>query len=923
MTSAINDQNSAEYKKFQNVFLKNVRTAFEDGELEHALGNITLHSVDPVTRQVNFSVHFHKLDGYEMLFLQDSIEKDGSLGKLEVVKSFKPTYGLSEGVPSGRPTNVKVHATSPNAVTISWVDVPGMDNYVIFYKNIRTQSFQLETYGAANNPANLTWLMPGTTYAFFVVGYVKNVGNGISSEIRYCKTHEKVPKSAPSITKVEAQASSYVSIEWYGIPRDDFNGEPLGYFIQVYSNETLQCTFNVSAMESNYVIKRGLTPSTPYVISVCAYNNMGRGPHERASVTTKPSPPTLPPRNFTESLIKSHDHVEMSWQMPPTNGIHGDLMSYIVIARPTSPQSTARLAYYPVHGASTSVLIEYLEANTEYNVSIAALNQFGIGEKAQIITKTCQCPATVSSNYYLLPPYLHMIGKKMHGVFYEVLKQMIPQACGICNRAPGQSPTTSLDMYKNGRGSYSLKINELRVILNMDEHTDLSFPIIGTKNQRYFMGYPYVSLVDYPGAVLIVKDKTLEEIVSGKVWLMMCACWPLLLLMLLMSVAMSLLVWLLESSSNRNQKTPPESSFDYSLVKGTKESWYWSIITLGTQGYGDFAPQSYLGRACTITWMFISLITCALFTAAIIATLSSPDSSSKAQLYGKMVGALNGSFEQKIALQRNGKVNQKNIYTSIHQLQKALSEGEIEVVILDAFTAGTHKLEFQHSLLRVAKVLDVPRTYGFVLSGDLANSHDKFRSYVKDNENLIFEILKNSTTPITGTEPYIEKSIMDPSSEVLKHLMVTMGGILFVLYVLGCLYDYINRRKDKKHPEIMAMKKLERDKIAMEQFVTDFVNRYTKTIENILSKHDSQIGTHIIIQRLFKCKTRLSKACCPPRDDCESQELLVWYEVDNDKTLIRKGGNAIEEEKPPDPPKEDDTFLNEVLTHLYHIASIN
>ena len=45
-----------------------------------------------------------------------------------------------------------------------------------------------------------------------------------------------------------------------------------------------------------------------------------------------------------------------------------------------------------------------------------------------------------------------MVGKDMHGVFYEVLKQMIPWACGQCNRASGQSPTTSLDMYRNGRG---------------------------------------------------------------------------------------------------------------------------------------------------------------------------------------------------------------------------------------------------------------------------------------------------------------------------------------------------------------------------------------------------------------------------------------------------------------------------------------
>ena len=107
----------------------------------------------------------------------------------------------------------------------------------------------------------------------------------------------------------------------------------------------------------------------------------------------------------------------------------------------------------------------------------------------------------------------------------------------------------------------------------------------------------------------------------------------------------------------------------------------------------------------------------------------------------------------------------EKIYTSIHQLQKALIDDEIEVVILDAFTAGTHKHEFEHSLLRVAKILDVPRTYGFVLSGDLANSHDEFQSYVKDNENLIFEILKNSTTPIT-VRVLIELFFFDKSASL-------------------------------------------------------------------------------------------------------------------------------------------------------------
>ena len=71
--------------------------------------------------------------------------------------------------------------------------------------------------------------------------------------------------------------------------------------------------------------------------------------------------------------------------MPQPHGIHGDLLSYIVIARPTSPQSNARLAYYPVHGSENTVLIEYLEANTEYNITIAAMNQFGKGKETKVI----------------------------------------------------------------------------------------------------------------------------------------------------------------------------------------------------------------------------------------------------------------------------------------------------------------------------------------------------------------------------------------------------------------------------------------------------------------------------------------------------------------------------------------------------------
>jgi hypothetical protein len=141
-----------------------------------------------------------------------------------------------------------------------------------------------------------------------------------------------------------------------------------------------------------------------------------------------------------------------------------------------------------------------------------------------------------------------MTNKRLSGVFYQILDEMIQFTCGHCHRASlkENNHKSVLDMYKNGRSSYSLKANEFRVILNIDDHTDLSFPIVGTKNQRYFMGYPYISLVSYPGVVILVKDKSLNEIVASKV-LSLLSVWPLVVLMFLMSIVMGLLVWFLVS----------------------------------------------------------------------------------------------------------------------------------------------------------------------------------------------------------------------------------------------------------------------------------------------------------------------------------------------------------------------------------------
>jgi len=97
--------------------------------------------------------------------------------------------------------------------------------------------------------------------------------------------------------------------------------------------------------------------------------------------------PTGPPLNFTEDKGKSHNSIQVAWEMPVTSKIHGDLLRYLVHARPISPLSTAQESYQPVHPSVNNMILEHLKPNTKYNVTVAAINQYGVGAKTAFITR--------------------------------------------------------------------------------------------------------------------------------------------------------------------------------------------------------------------------------------------------------------------------------------------------------------------------------------------------------------------------------------------------------------------------------------------------------------------------------------------------------------------------------------------------------
>ena len=152
----------------------------------------------------------------------------------------------------------------------------------------------------------------------------------------------------------------------------------------------------------------------------------------------------------------------------------------------------------------------------------------------------------VSSSYYLLSPYLRKNSNNtLVGVFGEILDNAIHFTCGTCN-TPSGLVTTKLDKSRNGRGGFAEKKSELKTLNEIDEFTDLSFPIIGNSLSDEMVGYPFVPLVAHPGVVVIVRDKNINEIVIEMI-VMIVGIYPLLLLNLLMMITAGFIVWLLVS----------------------------------------------------------------------------------------------------------------------------------------------------------------------------------------------------------------------------------------------------------------------------------------------------------------------------------------------------------------------------------------
>ncbi|WMS44237.1 transporter substrate-binding domain-containing protein [Acuticoccus sp. MNP-M23] len=71
------------------------------------------------------------------------------------------------------------------------------------------------------------------------------------------------------------------------------------------------------------------------------------------------------------------------------------------------------------------------------------------------------------------------------------------------------------------------------------------------------------------------------------------------------------IIWLVERRHNEDQ-------FAHGAARGLGDGFWWAGVTLTTIGYGDKAPQSFIGRAVAMLWMLVGLAVSAALTASVV-----------------------------------------------------------------------------------------------------------------------------------------------------------------------------------------------------------------------------------------------------------------------------------------------------------------
>ncbi|XP_059768784.1 neogenin isoform X5 [Balaenoptera ricei] len=283
-------------------------------------------------------------------------------------------------VPSAAPQNLSLEVRNSKSIVIHWQPPPPatqngqITGYKVRYRKASRKSDVTETLVTGTQLSQLIeGLDRGTEYNFRVAALTIN-GTGPATDWLSAETFEsdldetRVPE-VPSSLHVRPLVTSIV-VSW--TPPENQNIVVRGYAIGYGIGSPHAQTIKVDYKQRYYTIEN-LDPSSHYVITLKAFNNVGEGiPLYESAVTrphTVPDPtPMMPPVGVQASIL-SHDTIRITWadnSLPKHQKIT-DSRYYTVRWKTNIPANTK---YKNANATTLSYLVTGLKPNTLYEFSV-------------------------------------------------------------------------------------------------------------------------------------------------------------------------------------------------------------------------------------------------------------------------------------------------------------------------------------------------------------------------------------------------------------------------------------------------------------------------------------------------------------------------------------------------------------------------
>lgn len=153
--------------------------------------------------------------------------------------------------------------------------------------------------------------------------------------------------------------------------------------------------------------------------------------------------------------------------------------------------------------------------------------------------------------------------------------------------------------------------------------------------------------------------------------------WITIGVLCLFTIVAAHMMWVFERKENHQM-------FPRHYWRGIWESFWWSVVTLVTVGYGDKTPMTVGGRIVATVWMFAGILLISYFTASISSSMTVDRLDSQIRGYqdlrGRAVGTIQGSTS--VSFLRNLSANVVP-FDNINSAYQALQNEDIEAIVYD------------------------------------------------------------------------------------------------------------------------------------------------------------------------------------------------------------------------------------------------